>query len=174
LPPLELHLEGGISHNPRTINAVVLNRATFQVEAFVYAVEIPYTGASGLFVHQPDTSDLARPLAKLNSGAYRGTITIEVVATEDVTSQDIKVAIDKELEKVNRYIGYQALQLDPFNDGLRAEVERIVYGRRNKILKIRNIAAALGYPLHRRVGAPETYVSPQSSSEVANSIHRNF
>jgi len=36
----------------------------------------------------------------------------------------------------------------------------LLTARKNNILKARNISASLGYPMHRREGAPTTYISP--------------
>lgn len=160
LPPLVLLPEQGISHNPIEIHGV-MGDAPVAIEAFRYSVEIPYTGASGLFNHQPSTFDLDRPSATLDSHSMRGSIILKRVATADVSSEELTAAFDAELDKVRKYIKYQALELDPYNASLKSEAERIVHGRRNKLLKARKVAASLGYPLHRRADAPVTYISPR-------------
>jgi hypothetical protein len=160
LPPLNLSCDGQ-SHNPREINTVKISgQPPMRVQAYVFRVDFPYTGASGLFKHIPDRRDMHAPIAKLNSNAYEGTISIEVVATEDIDGMTIKNAIDEELNAAFRYIQYQSLQLDPFNSTLLELATRFVEGRRERILRIRQISQSLGYPLVRRGGAPATYVTP--------------
>jgi hypothetical protein len=93
-----------------------------------------------------DTRDIHPPIAKLNSAAYEGTVTIEVIATEDVDGMQIKNAIDEELNAAFRYIHYQSAQLEPFNSSLLERATTMVEERRNRILRIRQIPQAEDVP----------------------------
>jgi hypothetical protein len=160
LEPLVLS-DQGVAHNPREINTVAIGgRMVVGVPAYVYRVDYPYTGASGLFRHQPSTHDTAPPLALLNSDAYRGTIAIEVVASDDIPPDQIKEELKNQFDRAQKYIGFQAIQLDRFNASLREAATALVEGVRNKILRVRQTTAALGYPLVHRPGASMTYASP--------------
>jgi hypothetical protein len=101
----------------------------------------------------------------MNQGAFEGTIIISVIG-EDVTEAVVREEIDKELAKFERYIAYQAQELDPFNSSLRDTIRSLLTARRDKILKARNISASLGYPTHRREGAPTTYISPAVRARI--------
>lgn len=171
LQPLVLLPEQGISHNPVQISG---GKGVVPGEAFRYSIEIPYTGASGLFNHEPSTLDLDKPSATLNSHSMRGSIVLKRVATADVSAEELTAAFDAELEKVRKYIGYQAIEIDPYNASLKSEAERIVHGRRHKLLKARKIAAALGYPLHRRADAPSTYISPSVRRQIPKTVPGPF
>lgn len=160
LEPLVLSSQG-VAHNPREINTVVIGgRRVVGVPAYVYRVDYPYTGASGLFRHKPSTHDLEPPLATLNSEAYKGTVAIEVVASDDVQADQIKIALNLQFERAQKYIGFQALELVPFNASLADKGTALVEGLRSKILRVRNTTAALGYPLIHRPGSSLTYTSP--------------
>jgi hypothetical protein len=159
LPPLKID-RNGVSHTPRHINRHPDPFGQVQVvDAFVFEVEFPYTGASGLFRHSPATRDLDPPRARLNQGSYEGFLIISVIG-EDLTDVVVKEEIDKELDKFDRYIAYQAQQIDPFNSSLRDRIRALLTARKDKVLKARNISASLGYPIHHREGAPTTYISP--------------
>jgi hypothetical protein len=158
LQALVLLPEQGISHNPIEISG----GGVVPGETFRYPIEIPYTGASGLFNHEPATFDLDKPSATLNSHSMQGSIILRRVATTDVPDEELRASFAAEVAKVQKYIGCQALEIDPYNASLESEAERIVNGRRERLLKARRIAAALGYPLHRRADAPATYISPLS------------
>jgi hypothetical protein len=160
LQPLELHPDKGVSHTPIEVTNILIGVSPVPINGFRYAIEVPYTGASGLFNHQPETCELDTPTAQLNSYSLRGSIIISRIATAEVTPDQLKEAFDGELAKVRKYIGFQGLQIDPFNASLKDEAARIVHGRRDRLLNARHIAASLGYPLHRRAGAPVTYISP--------------
>ena len=88
----------------------------------------------------------------------QGSLIFTRIATAEVTKDELSASFEAEVQKVRKYIGFQALQLDPFNASLKDEASRIVNGRRERLLKARHIAASLGYPLHQRLGAPLTYV----------------
>lgn len=171
LQPLALRAEHGVSHPPLEIESGqgVVPGATFR-----YFVEIPYTGASGLFNHEPSTHDRDRPTASLNSHSMQGSIIIKRVATTDVPDEELRASFAAELAKVQKYIDYQALEIDPYNSSLKSEAERIVTGRRDRLLKARRIAASLGYRLHHRADAPVTYVSPLVRRKLPTTISSAF
>lgn len=137
-------------------------------DGYVYSIDVPYVGASGLLNHQPDTHDLNKPsISRQNSQGMQGSLTINRVVVDDgVPPEELKASFDAEIEKIRKYIGFQALQLDPFNASREAEATRIVMGRRNRILKARDIASAIGFPLQHRSGAPMTYVSPLNRRKI--------
>ena len=78
------------------------------------------------------------------------------------------------MQKVHKYIDFQALQLDPFNASLKDEASRIVNGRRERLVKARRIATSLGYPLRQRPGAPLTYVSPMVRRKITTKVSGTF
>ena len=104
----------------------------------------------------------------------KGSIVLKRVATTDVPDDELKASFAVEMAKVQKYIDYQALELDPFNASLKSEADRIVNGRREKLLKARRIAAALGYPLHHRANAPETYISPMVRRKLPTTVLTPF
>src|SRR5262249_55181094 len=140
LQPLELHTDKGISHPPREIKRTIFGLSRTPIDGFIYSIEVPYTGASGLFNHQPETFDLDKPTAQLNSQNMRSSIVVNRAATADVSQQRLFESFDSELDKVRKYIAFQAFQIDPFNASLKDEAARIVYGRRDRLLKARQIA----------------------------------
>jgi hypothetical protein len=173
LQPLVLLKDSGISHPPIQIDNLV-PASPVPIIGFRYMVEVPYTGASGLLNHQPERFDLDKPRARRNAGSMQGSLFFSRVASTDVPSEQIKAAIDAEMAKVQKYIDYQALQIDPFNASLRDEALKIVNGRRDRLLKARDVAASLGYPLYQRNGAPVTYVSPVIRRKIVTNLSGTF
>ena len=158
VPPLTL--EPAVSHTPSEIRNTVVFPLTSPIDGFRFSVDVPHTGASGLFNHQPDTHDLDKPTARLNSNNMRGSITINRIVVGDVSPDELRASFETEIDKVRKYIAWQGVQLDPFNNSLKDEASKIVHGRRDRLLKARHIAASLGYSLPHRQGAPPTYISP--------------
>ncbi|MFT3937782.1 hypothetical protein [Rhodopseudomonas sp.] len=159
LPPLQLGEP--VSQIPTEFRNTVIFPMRVPADGFIYSVEVPYTGASGLLNHQPDTHDLEKPtVARIDSRNMQGSVLIRRAAIGDVTTEELRASFDAEIAKINKYIGYQAIQIDPFNASLEQEARRIVNGRRTRLLNARHLAASLGYPLRHREGAPLTFVSP--------------
>jgi len=156
-----LQLGEPISHTPTEFKNTIVFPMTVPTDGFIYSVEVPYTGASGLLNHQPDKHDLDKPtVARINPRDMQGLVLIRRAAIGDVTTEELRASFDAEIAKINKYIGYQAVQIDPFNASLEREAQRIVNGRRARLLNARDLAASLGYPLQHREGAPLTFVSP--------------
>jgi hypothetical protein len=74
LQPVELLKDQGVSHPPIEITNTGVWGSPVPISGFRYAIEVPYTGASGLFNHQPDTYDLDKPTAQLNSHSMQGRV----------------------------------------------------------------------------------------------------
>lgn len=158
---LPLKLGEPVSQTPVELKNTIVFPMSHPIDGFIYAVEVPYTGASGLFNHQPDIIDSDKPtVTRLHSQNMQGNLEIRRVVVGDVTPTELKASFDAEITKINNYIGCQARQIDPFNASLEDEAKKIVYGRRDRLLRARHIAASLGYALHHRPGAPQTYISP--------------
>ncbi len=174
LLPLELLKDQGVSHPPIEITDTHVWGSPVPISGFRYVIEVPYTGASGLFNHQPDTYDLDKPTARLNSHSMQGSLIFTRIATAEVTRDELSASFEAEMQKVGKYIGFQAVQLDRFNASLKDEASRIVNGRRERLLKARHIAASLGYPLKHRPGAPLTYVSPMVRRKITRKISGTF
>jgi hypothetical protein len=174
LQPLELLKDQGVSHPPIEITNTHVLGSPVPISGFRYAIEVPYTGASGLFNHQPETYDLDKPTAQLNSHSMQGSLIFTRIATAEVTKDELSRSFETAVQKVNKYIKLQALQLDPFNASLKDEASRIVNGRRERLLKARHIAASLGYPLRQRPGAPLTYVSPIVRRKITTKVSGTF
>jgi len=104
----------------------------------------------------------------------QGSIVIKRVATTDVPDEELRASFAAELAKVQKYIAYQALEIDPYNSSLKSEAERIVNGRRERLLTARRIAASLGYRLHHRADAPITYVSPLVRRKLPTTVSSAF
>jgi len=161
LLPIDLDTSKAVSHPPVEVRNTIVYSLGSPIDGFAYSIEVPYTGASGLFNHQPEHHDLDKPsVSKLNSQNMQGSILITRIAAGVVTPDELKASFDAEMAKIRKYIAWQAIQIDPFNASLKTEAERIVNGRRSRLLAARHLASSLGYPLHQRPGAPLTFISP--------------
>jgi hypothetical protein len=174
LQPLELLKDQGVSHLPLEITNSHVWGSPGPISGFRYAVEVSYTGASGLFNHQPDMHDQDKPTAKLNSQGMQGSLIFTRIVTAEVTKDELSASFEAEVQKVYKYIGFQARQLEPFNASLKDEASRIVNGRRERLLKARHIAASLGYQLKQRPDAPLTYVSPLVRRKITTELSGTF
>jgi hypothetical protein len=159
LPPLVLGEP--VSQTPVEFKRTIVFPMTVPTDGFIYSVDVPYTGASGLLNHQPEAHDLDKPtISRIDSRNMQGSILIRRAAIGEVTTEELRDSFGAEISRINKYICFQAAQIDPFNASLSQEAQRIVNGRRSRLLNARHLAASLGYPLQHREGAPLTFVSP--------------
>jgi hypothetical protein len=157
--PLVLDPEG-TAHVPRAVTQIRSPRGgIIAVSGYAYQFDFTYTGPTGLWRHKPNTSDLHPPRVILDGGGYEGRILITVVG-EELTTEFVRDKVHAEIEKIQRYIDYQALELEPFRDSFRDKMKSTIDTRKESILRARHVAASIGYPLHRSLNAPTTYISP--------------
>jgi hypothetical protein len=160
--PLQLHRDKAFSHEPMEIGTYRSpDGNTYAVNAMKYQLSVPFSGALGLFRHRPDNHDLQSPCAL----AQDGHLHIFVVG-EELEEAHVKKEIEEQLTAVDKWITYQRPQLDQFSSSIRDKARMGLERRKASILKSRNIAESLGYPLLRRDGAPLTYVSPAVRKKI--------
>ena len=78
----------------------------------------------------------------------------------DHDAEAIKSSFDNELGRIRQCLDWMSNNVAQFNDSLRASAKSHVEQRRDKLLKDRGLVSALGFPLRRREGVPQTYAVP--------------
>lgn len=155
LTPLVLHRDKGRSEVPveQNLYSPVLN--DYEFRGFGYELVVPFTGSQGLFRHRPDVFTTEPPRAHVNEDGVH----VKVLA-EGATEADVEREMNRELERIETYIGYQALQLGPFDHELRTRCRRQVSERKARVLEARRVAASLGYPMRRWDDDPIPVIAP--------------
>ncbi len=140
------HHEWKVNYQPATI-----------VEFFV-----PFEGHPHLLRCRASTFLHSPPRARLEHG--------QLVLSYTWLDHDAAAAraeLDRALANIKQCLAWAARDVAPFNESLRAKARKHIEARRNQLLKDKGMAAALGFPLRRREGAPQTYVVPDVRKKPA-------
>lgn len=116
---------------------------------------IPFEGDEQLFKCQPSVFGLSYPFGSIVGN--------EIVLTYTRTDHDataVKNGFDRDLGQIQQTLERIQNDVLPFNNLLRSKAKTHIEARRSKLLKDQGLAAALGFPLRKRGGAPQTYVVP--------------
>jgi hypothetical protein len=142
-----------VSRDP---SRLIFNRSgPFYVKGTGVSFFVPFEGDSALFRCQPSTYTMNPPRASIGNG--------ELVLRYERTDHDaeaIRSSFQAELGRIRQYIEWMAGNVSQFNDSLSERARSHIEQRRNKLLKDQGLVSALGFPLRRREGVPQTYTVP--------------
>ncbi|WP_295359638.1 hypothetical protein [Arenimonas sp.] len=129
-------------------------------------VRIPYEGEGQLFQARPSTYTSVFP-----RGSYDGNaLTIVVNVHSGGTPENVRAAIDREVESVQQYLTWIQSNVASHNNQLERIVEASISRRRTQVLTQQGIVSALGIPLRERADAPRTYVAPAVRKKVVPTL----
>jgi hypothetical protein len=142
-----------VSRDP---SRLIFNRSgPFYVKGTGVSFFVPFEGDSALFRCQPSTYTMNPPRASIGNS--------ELVLRYERTDHDaeaIRSSFQAELGRIRQYIEWMSGNVSQFNDSLSERARSHIEQRRNKLLKDQGIVSALGFPLRRREGVPQTYTVP--------------
>lgn len=116
---------------------------------------VPFEGDPELFYCRPSSFTLNPPRADVRQG--------ELVLGYTRLDHDAEAAKREyyaDLASIQKYLESQRMQSQQYNDTLRAKLQELITERRERLLRDKGMAAALGFPMRRRTSAPKTYVAP--------------
>lgn len=128
-------------------------------------VRVPFEGESELFYARPNTMSSNPPRAIIDKN--------EVVLCFESPSdlpRDARPHIDRTLNDIEQYLGWQRSLIDAHNTALSGVAEEAIRQRRERLLAQSARAEALGIPIRRRDDAPKTYVAPTARRKAAPSL----
>ena len=128
-------------------------------------VEVPFDGERDLFRARASQFTLSPPRAEIKSQS--------LVLTFDVRpdgNQNLRPQIDRELDEIDKHLGWIRSDVAGHNNALRRVAEQSVRRRRERILATQGVAASLGIPLRERKDAPKTYAAPAIRKKVTPSL----
>jgi hypothetical protein len=127
-----------------------------------YQVVIPFEGHMGLFRHWPRVRSSMPPLAKVGEGelllGFKG---------YNNTRDELDEEIGKIVSGIKQFLEWQRPEVEAGNSRIRETARSAINNRKDRILKARQIAASLRYPLCRRPDAPMVYVTPELRRKIA-------
>ena len=117
---------------------------------------IPFSGDPDLFKLQPSMFSVNPPRAKV-----RGREIVMIYERTTTGATQIKGEFESELTRLKNYLQYIEQEVTPFNSSIREMASQGIKVRREKILRDRDLAEQIGFPLRRRQDTPDTYIAPQ-------------
>ena len=129
----------------------------FYVSATRFTFVIPVTGDINLLTVQPQgcTFRLSSNKAEIAGDAVQFSY-----VGENVNPEQAKQEFQGELNEIKQNLANLKTALDQHNEGLAQSIRGQIQQRKNKLLADANIAAAIGFPIKKRDGAPTTYSVP--------------
>lgn len=119
------------------------------------SIHVPFTGEAQLFVAAPSTYSANPPRATV-----AGRELILKYEMADDAGRDIKPELDRTLDSITQYLGWQAAQIHAHNLSLPLVAEQAINDRRGRLLANSQRLASLGIPVRVKSDAPATYTIP--------------
>lgn len=142
----------------------------FYVKGTGVSFFVPFDGEKELFKCQPATYTMNPP-----RGLTRNNELILHYERTDHSAEAIKSAFENELGRIRQYLQWMSDNVAQFNQSLSNTARTHIEQRRSKLLKDQGLVSALGFPLRRREGAPQTYTVPtvRRKPPISRTVERN-
>jgi hypothetical protein len=128
-------------------------------------VHVPFEGESELFYSQSNTVSGNPPRAVIQGNE----MLLRYESPSDAP-QEVRPLVDRALAQIEEHLSWQRPMLAAHNNGLAAVAEQAIQQRRERLLAQSQRVAALGIPVKRREGAPQTYAIPTVRKKAAPAL----
>lgn len=137
------------------------NRPVY-LKGTVAAFIVPFDGDGSFFRYKPSSWTTVRPC-----GHIVGNELHLIYRAVEMQPEQVKTQFQSDLNRIQQYLTWVTDEAVRFNYGLKANAQRLVEQRRQRLLKNQNLAAAIGFPLKPRADAPQTYSVPVNRKRLA-------
>jgi len=143
-------------------NRVIRNRnEPFYLKGIRIEIAVPYTGNRGLFHFQTSMFTTSPPMGMIGDNEVG-----LVYETLEHNPEHLKKDYQRDINEINRWLGFVKNEVDPFNDSLEPFIKQYLQHRKQKLLKDQSMVQALGLPIKKRDNLPETYPVPVNRRKV--------
>jgi hypothetical protein len=123
-----------------------------------------FQGDARLLKYQPSQHIMTRFEAALG----QSTVTVEAVRPGiEVAPDQFNTDLQRQIETIARQAGYANNDVGIHNRNARKQIESMIVARQERVRKRRDLAGALGFPMHKRADAPRPV--PMQRKRVAPS-----
>ena len=122
-------------------------------------VRVPFDGDPDLLNYRSSSFDLNPPRAEVSKDQCSLVFTL-TIPYDDSDAAKIRQEIDREVAKVERYLGWLRDDCATWNSGLWDTAAQCVERRKRRLLEQAALLGQLGIPLKRREGANDVYSIP--------------
>lgn len=113
------------------------------VKGVRYTFHIPFDGSEEAFRIEPTTTGGSRPSSSSSKNQINVVIERRI---ESLDSTEIRSALDAELDKIEKYLGWLAADLVHLKPQVKAAVVQYVNERQRETEKIKSVSDGLGIP----------------------------
>jgi hypothetical protein len=132
-----------------------------RIPATLVILTVPFDGEREMFFVRPSTYDTAPPRAAIDGNTVVLRLTIR-----NSEQDQVKQTLNSVLDDIERYLGWQRSTIDGFNTNIPGQARLIIEGRRERLLRDRNLVSGLGFAVRSRANAPMTYAAPQVRRKI--------
>ena len=150
-----------VSEQTQTLNDYFGDRVTRRMTQLTLVV--PYDGEKIVFSMRASQSSFNPPQATVADGELRLTW-----LGQDADAAAVRAHFDRELDKLEQHLSWCQSDIDTHNRTIRATTPDLVAQRRAKLLRDRELEAAIGFPVQRRSDAAN-YAVPVHRRRIAPS-----
>ena len=128
----------------------------------VITFHVPITGDAGLFSCSPSSRTIPGPCALVGIGELQ-----IAVKADGATQEAIRARFDDVVRSIEAHLVTMRRDLGNLAGQFQSPAHSFLTQRREAILKNKNLASDLGFPMKRRDGAPSTYRAPEVRRKLA-------
>lgn len=127
-----------------------------------YTFFVAFQGDSTLFKGNPSRGLMYPPRAEIrpNELVFRYFRPYMGTPDKEREAELVRTEFDGDLGQVKDLLGTMESDVRPFNTALREQARQQIEFRKAKFLRDKGVGTSLGFPLHKREGAPVTYSVP--------------
>ena len=146
----------------RRIEYLVLDESKpFYVNGSKFTFYVPFSGDAKLLKCRPSTLNLAPLQANVKTNE------LELIYYRTQHDPDeVRNAFKRDLKNLKENLTWIARDVERFNSTVRERAGQLISARREKLLQDKGLVEQLGFPLRRRDGMPETYVTPKVKRRI--------
>lgn len=128
----------------------------FHIAGTQIEVEVPFSGDGQFFRVQPTTFSMSPP-----RGQVRGSNLILSIQGTNLAGEQVRNQIDRTIAEIEANLTNLRASASTFNASIAGRVQTRLSGRKEKLLRDRNLVASLGFAMKPRDNVGSTYASPQ-------------
>ena len=148
------------------------DRDTIRQRVFNLHAVYEFSGDADLFYYTPQTS-VAFTRIQADIDTSRQQLTVRATVNQNGTNESAaRSALNHEIELIRKDAAYASADVANYNKILEGRIRPAVEGRKKLLQTRRNLAGALGFPLHKRRDAPSPVPIRRTQIGIARTLPR--
>lgn len=133
----------------------------FYIPGTLTSIEVPFTGNEQLLYMRASTFTHSPPMARV-----KGNTLIFRTASQNPSSDEIQKEFNSWFNQLKKLLSYSKKDINQFNNDLKQKIKNKLKQRREKLLSDRELENSLEFPLKKRKGNNNTFVTDQVKRKI--------